>query len=66
MRILGYSLGSDGSTLYRTPVGDFFVYPANKGWIGIWELSALGRYRDMQTRPMPRRDVIEWIEAAIS
>ena len=65
--VFARSLGSDGSCVYRTPVGDFFVYPASKGgWFAIWELSALGRYRDMRTRPMPRKDIMEWIEAAQS
>jgi hypothetical protein len=33
MRILGYSLGQDGSTLYRTGTDDYFLLPCTAGWL---------------------------------
>ena len=32
MRVAGYSLGADGSTLYRTGTNDFFLHPSLVGW----------------------------------
>lgn len=32
MNVMGYALGRDGSTLYRTEANDFFLHPSLVGW----------------------------------
>lgn len=61
MRVIGYSLGSEGSTLYRSNAGDFFLYPHPVGeWFLIFEPSWEG---DDTSHFFPtRRDAIEFIE----
>jgi hypothetical protein len=68
MRAFGYALGGEGSTMYRTSAGDFFVYPTdNARWMVIWEPTIQShRFNDMVARLPTRRDAIEWIEAALS
>lgn len=66
MRVIGYSLGGEGSTMYRTVVGDFFVYPTDSGrWLTIWE-TAGRRFNDIVAKHDTRRGAIEWIESALS
>jgi hypothetical protein len=36
MRVVGYALGGEGSTLYRTDAGDFYLYPTATGWLCLW------------------------------
>lgn len=64
--VIGRSLGADGSTMYRTVVGDFFVYPTDSGrWLTIWE-KAGRRFNDIVAKHDTRRGSIEWIESALS
>lgn len=64
--VIGRSLGADGSTMYRTIVGDFFVYPTDSGrWLTIWE-AAGRRFNDIVAKHDTRRGSIEWIESALS
>lgn len=66
MRVIGYSLGGEGSTMYRTVAGDFFVYPTDSGrWLTIWE-TAGRRFDDIVAKHDTRRGAIEWIESALS
>lgn len=63
MRVVGCSLGSDGSTMYRTAVGEFFVYPTDSGrWLTIWESTG----RDFVAKHDTRQGAVEWIESALS
>ena len=32
VRVIAHSLGSDGSVMYRSAAGDFFLYPSLVGW----------------------------------
>lgn len=68
MRAIGYALGGEGSTMYRTVVGDFFVYPTdNARWIVVWEPAINGNVLNNKVARLPtRRDAIEWIESALS
>lgn len=68
MQVVGCSLGADGSTMYRTAVGDFFLYPsANKRWVVIWEpVVQAQRFNDIVARLPDRRAAIEWMESALS
>ena len=68
MRVMGYALGADGSTMYRTAVGEFFVYPTDKGhWRTIWEPRAKGRrFNDIVAKHDTRQGAVEWIESALS
>lgn len=68
MRVIGYALGGEGSTLYRTSAGDFFLYPTDDGrWLCTWEPTIQShRLNDMVARLPTRRDAIEWIESALS
>lgn len=68
MQVVGCSLGADGSTMYRTAVGDFFLYPsANKRWVVIWEPVIQSQRFDDKVAWLPnRQDAVEWMEAALS
>lgn len=68
MRAFGYALGGEGSTIYRTIAGDFFVYPTDKAqWLVIWEPVINGSvFNDRVARLPTRRDAIEWVESALS
>lgn len=68
MRVTGRALGADGSSMYATAVGDFFIYPTDAGrWVTIWETQARGRrFNDLVAKHDTRKGAVEWIEAALS
>ena len=65
MRLLGYSLGGEGSTLYRAEFGDFFLYPHGAGeWFLLVEPAATG---DDSAHFFPdRKQAIEFIELFVA
>lgn len=66
LHVTGRALGADGSTMYRTVVGDFFMYPQdNGGWVTIWETMGR-RFNDIVAKHPDRRGAVEWIESALS
>jgi hypothetical protein len=67
MQVIGRSLGSDGSSMYATVVGDFFLYPSGPEWVCIWEPTVQShRFNDMVARLPSRRAAVDWIESALS
>jgi hypothetical protein len=54
--------------MYATEVGDFFVYPKERGgWVVIWEPVMQGRrFNDMVAQVPDRVAAIGWVEAALS
>ena len=68
MRVAGRALGADGSSWYATAVGDFFIYPTDRGgWLVIWEPRIHNReYAEKVSRHSKRADAIEWIECCFS
>jgi len=71
--VIGRSLGSDGSVMYQTVIGDFFLYPKqNGGTVMIWELAGkprvpffTGRFNDMVKEFATRRGALGWIDSAL-
>ena len=65
--VIGRALGADGSTMYRTVVGDFFMYPRDSGgWVTIWEGAGGRRFNDIVAKHPDRRGAVEWVESALS
>ena len=55
MRAVGRFFGVDGSTMYRTDAGEFFLYLLPRGaWLCVWQGSA--------ARFASRREAVEAIE----
>ena len=67
-QVIGRPLGADGSTMYQTAAGDFFLYPKdNGGWVIIWEpVIQSQRLNDMVAQASSRSAAMEWIESAFS
>lgn len=61
-RVLGYSLGSDGSCLYRTSGNDFWLYPLSdgSGWFVHWGTNAMFK----RVGPDARKRCLRFIEQA--
>ena len=63
MRIIGFALGGEGSTLYRTIAGDFFLYPHPVGeWFLLYEPT---QGEETCHFFKERRDAIEFIQDMI-
>jgi len=61
VRVIGYALGSDGSTFYRAASGDFFIYPFSRGgWQVIWE--PVGKLGPPPRRFASRSTCIKYVE----
>ena len=61
MRVVGYALGAEGSTLYRTDAGDFFLYPTALGWLVVHESR---EQETLASQVLPnRREAIVWVAA---
>ena len=68
MRVIGRALGADGSSMYATAVGDFFLYPKQRGgWVVIWEPTVQSqRFNDMVAQLPDRAAAVEWVESCFS
>lgn len=67
-QVIGRPLGADGSTMYQTAVGDFFLYPKDSGgWVIIWEpVIQSQKLKDIVAQAPDRRAALEWVESAFS
>jgi hypothetical protein len=65
--VIGRALGADGSTMYRTAAGDFFLYPvqgAYPGWLLLDGVGApvLRRYSHRDGGRMARHQCLRFLE----